>query len=124
VYGLIQTIVIADCKLLTDDKFIANDIKVFLFCLVRIIGMKVADIDEPFSVWEDHNHNTDGEFKNGISANIYIETSNISVHASDNQRTIRICIFTCKKHDEDKAVKFSEAYWQGSCVQSAITEVL
>ena len=120
-YGLIHTIVIAEC-VLVDNRFLDKHIEKFLFCLPSVIGMKVADIDQPFSIWEDHA--TGEDFKDGISANIFIETSNISVHASDPQKTIRICIFTCKQHDEDTAVKFSEEYWECKCIQSTITEVL
>ena len=122
-YGLIQTIVISECNLGTNNIFPSARIKSYLYRLVSEIGMQVANMDEPYKDWIGHGTEWE-EFKRGVSANIFIETSNISVHACDPQRTIRICIFTCKQHDEDKAVKFSEEYWEGNCMQSDITEVM
>ena len=112
-YGLIQTVVISDCdiKIFTD-----KDIRAFLYCLVNHIGMKVADIENPCQIWEDHTPEED--FKKGVSANIFIETSNISVHACDPQKTIRISIFTCKDHDIHKAAHYCESYWKGTCIQN------
>ncbi len=126
-YGLIHTIVIKDCVLYPDvlygEVFDAFDIRTFMHDLVDEIGMKVADIEEPYSVWIDHT-SYDEDFKKGVSANLFIETSNISVHACDPQKTIRICIFTCKKHNIQDAVEFCEGFWSGECVQSDVTEVL
>lgn len=84
--------------------------------------MVVADMEEPYAQWVDHNATE--SFKQGVSANIFIETSNISIHACDPQRTLRVCIFTCKEHDAEEAVRFSEDWWLGECSQSSTIEVL
>jgi len=120
-YGLIQTLVIGECEL-PQGVFLGDKVKTYMYKLVDVIGMQVANIEQPFTIWEDHSPNII-EFKQGVSANLFIETSNISVHACDPQRTIRISIFTCKTHDLDKAITFSAEWWKGHCVQSTVVPV-
>lgn len=135
-YGYIHSFTIEACNLppacahadgdeeIPPGQFIfhSDDVKAYLHMLVRRIRMRVANMDEPYSQWVEHMATE--PFKQGVSANIFIETSNISVHACDPQRTLRVCIFTCKEHDTDEAVRFSEDWWQGECCQSSIREIL
>ncbi len=121
-YGLIHTIVVADCKNLNNGLFTGALVEEFFLQLIPRIGMVIAPIEQPIQIWEDHNpHQV--EFKIGTSANVFIETSNISIHACDPQRSIRICIFTCRQHDEAEAVDFCREYWMGDVVQSHILDV-
>lgn len=122
-YGLIQSITVAHCRNLSDGLFRGPHVEKFLRELVPTIGMVVAPIEDAYTEWEDHSPDIE-EFKRGVSANIFIETSNISVHACDPQKTIRVCIFTCKDHNWDDAVKFCESFWGGLATEVWVREVL
>jgi len=122
-YGIIQAFTISNCKVLEKDKFAGYMIDQYLIELIDVIGMKIAPINNPMQIWEDHTYQAE-EFKIGTSANVFIETSNISIHACDPQRAIRVCIFTCKNHDYSKAIDYSERFWGGKCVYNKVIEIL
>lgn len=116
-YGITQTIVVCNVQRLSFNQFDAEDVNNFFYALTKAVDMRLARIDDPIYIWEDHSDDQE-QFKKGISANAFIETSNISIHACDPQKTIRITLFTCKSYDPDAAAEFCAKWWKGSLVQS------
>ncbi|MDD5254381.1 MAG: S-adenosylmethionine decarboxylase [Candidatus Nanoarchaeia archaeon] len=59
--------------------------------------------------WEDHSNIP---HLKGISAMHFIKTSNIVIHALDILGAVYINIFSCKKFDAEKAIKFSKEFFR------------
>lgn len=53
----------------------------------------------------------------GISALQFIETSNIAVHCDEIDNRVYIDIFSCKKFNEYKAIKYAKEYFEAEQCQ-------
>ncbi|MBI2588134.1 S-adenosylmethionine decarboxylase [Candidatus Berkelbacteria bacterium] len=97
-YQIIIDIINGDKDLILSKK----KIEFFLRNITNLIGMQI--IAGPYIA--------EGNFSNGgLSAFVIIDFSHISVHTFLNKNSVLIDIFSCKKFDRKKAIRFSQKFF-------------
>lgn len=97
-YQIIIDIINGDKDLILSKK----KIMFFLRNIINLIEMQI--IAGPYIA--------EGSFPNrGLSAFAIIDFSHISIHTFVNQNSVLIDIFSCKKFDRQKAIRFSQKFF-------------
>lgn len=108
-YGKELIIDLHECN---PDKFTRHHINKFFKSLCKKIDMVPCKL-----CWWDYKGYPE-EFKNapphlkGITAVQFISTSNITIHALNDLKTVYLNIFSCKDFDVIKATHFCSGYFE------------
>ena len=104
------------------EKFNRETLERYFKELGELIDMQRAEL----FWWDDHGlppeeHQTEPHLK-GTSAVQFIMTSNITIHTLDILKNVYLNIFSCKDFDADIAKDFSENFFEGTTVNSAVID--
>ena len=97
-----------------EAEFNEKNIRDYINGLCKLIKMEKHG---KLMLWED-SHNKIKELRGGISVVQFIKTSSIVLHSFETNKSCFVNIFSCKKFDPKKAIKFSKDFFKAKRLKS------